>query len=100
MEYPFGQFRSADLVLSPHSSLCPTAPLLVGQYKNWKTEMSLALYSTAQQELNHWCVTNIPLALGQELWSKSTLSWLKQGQYPNKSSVIFRTWVQSVFIAS
>lgn len=47
MEYPFGHFWSAVLVLSPPSSLCPKALLLTGQQK--KLRNCPWLLSTAQQ---------------------------------------------------
>ena len=37
MEYPFGQFRSAILVLPPPSSLCSSVPFLAGQYEKLKS---------------------------------------------------------------
>ena len=57
MEYPFGQFSSAAPVLSPPSSFCPPAPLTDRTVQEVGT--SLALYSTAQQQLKHRCVINI-----------------------------------------
>ena len=60
MEHLFGQFRSTVLVMSPHSSLCLLSPPhWQDSARNAKTERSLALYSTAQQEVKLWCVINI-----------------------------------------
>jgi len=59
-EYPFGQFRSAVLVLSPPRSLCPSSPPhLESSVRSWETETPLAPYSTAQQQLNHQHVINM-----------------------------------------
>ena len=64
MQYPLGHFRSAVLVLSPPSSLCPLSPHhWQGSMRSWETERSLALCSTAQQQLKHWCVISIGFLL-------------------------------------
>lgn len=39
----------------------PQLPVLMGEYM--KKKQSLALYSPAQQQLKHWCVTNVILIL-------------------------------------
>ena len=60
IELPFGQFRSAVLILCPHSSFPPPCPHTgMDSMRTWKTETSLALYSTVQQQLKHPCVSNI-----------------------------------------
>jgi len=58
MGHPFGWFRSAALALSPLNSLWSPAPHWQDSKRSCKTEMSLALCSTAEQQLNHWYVIN------------------------------------------
>jgi len=55
--------------------------------RSWKVEMSLAIYSTAQQELKHQHVINSAFSpknkkkhRTRHYKEKSTLSWLKSGQ--------------------
>ena len=52
MEYPLGQFRAAVLALSPPSSSRHPSLSLAGQHTKLKIEVSSALCSTAQQQLN------------------------------------------------
>lgn len=58
IEHPFGQFGSADLVLSPHRSLCSPSPSLSGQ--SGKLKNSWICTSNIQQQLkNHGMISNI-----------------------------------------
>ena len=59
MKYPFGQRSSATLVLSPPSSLWSPAPNWQSSKRSCKTEMSLALCSTAEQQLKHQFVISV-----------------------------------------
>lgn len=54
MEYSFGQFGSAVLVMSSAKILPPR--LLVGGWNGGET--ALMLCRAAQQQPKHWCVTN------------------------------------------
>lgn len=47
--------------MSTPSSLCTPSPLLARVV--WEAEMPLALCSTAQQQISHWCVINIVFLL-------------------------------------
>lgn len=58
---PFSQFRPAILVLSPPSFLSTPQPHHCTRSR--ETKMSLALCSTAQQQLSNWCVVKIVLLL-------------------------------------
>lgn len=56
MEYPFGQFRSGVLAMSPHSFLCTCSLADHGKRKSpWLG------VSTTQQQLKFQCVINIIL---------------------------------------
>lgn len=55
MEYFFGQFGSAVLVMSS-AKILPTPRLLVGRWNGG--EIALMLCRGAQQQPKHWCVTN------------------------------------------
>lgn len=58
IDHPFGQFGSADLVLSPHRSLCSPSPSLSGQ--SGKLKNSWICTSNIQQQLkNHGMISNI-----------------------------------------
>jgi len=63
--------------------------------RSWETEMSLAFYCTAQQQLKHWCVINSVFLLklkhsitSNTMKEKSTPSQLKPGQIKMKDSLI------------
>ena len=84
MEYPFGQFRSAVLVLTSPSSLWPPSHSL---YKKLRKLKHSCLHSTAQQQLKHWCVINIIFLLKPKhsiipgsIKTLQTLSQMKLGQ--------------------
>lgn len=70
MEHPFGQYRSAVLVLSPPSSLYCSSPLTGRAVQ--EAEMTLALRSTAQQQLK--CVINIVLLKPKHRFISDTMN--------------------------
>ena len=66
MEYPCDLLRAAVLVLSPSSSPCLPSPSLAGQWGKLRSKTSLALCSTAQQQLKHECFIDIVFLLKPE----------------------------------
>lgn len=52
----FGRFGPAALVLSPPGSLCFPQPLAARTVQ--EAEMSLALYGTTLEQLNHHCLSH------------------------------------------
>jgi len=73
--------------MSPTSSLCLQPPHWKDNTRSWKTEMSLSLCSTAQEQLKHWSVMNLVFLLktkhsiiSETTKQKTTLSQLKLGQ--------------------
>ena len=62
VEYPSGQFLGQLYWFCPFPApFSPPAPSVTGQYEKLKAETSLALYSTAQQQLKRQCVINVLL---------------------------------------
>ena len=43
----------------PSQLLVPSQPNWQNSTRSWRTEKSLAPYSTSQQQLKHWCIINI-----------------------------------------
>jgi len=88
----FGQLSWLQLLsgcpgsLSPPNSSCPlSSPHWQDSRRSWGTEISLTLYSTAQQQLKHWCVINVVFLLKpkcsiiSDIMKKKIYSHLKQG---------------------
>lgn len=65
MQYHFGQFGSAALVLSPPTSchLSLLTDRTVGE-----AGTSLALCSTTQEQLTHWCLINLCSSPKVKMW--------------------------------
>lgn len=84
MEYLFGQFWSAVLILSPLTSLCPACPpQWQGSTKSWETEMSLA--RPAQQ---HSMLSTLFFTYSQNMGSYQML-WRKSDVHQSRVSSNF-----------
>ena len=91
MKYPFSQFGSAVLVLSPHSSLL--SPFTGRTIQ--EVETSLALCSTPQQQLKRQCVINTDFLPKPKY---SIILWRKKKKEKKRKKNLCHSWNQDTYI--